>query len=60
MQHTVSVDEVDTVVPTASAPAENELEQSLEDTRINISTMQLLASTPTAPVLDDMPRIIPG
>lgn len=63
VQPIISVDEVDTVVPPihiASAPAEDELEQTLEDTRINISTIQLMTSMPTAPVLDDMPHIIPG
>ncbi|XP_016841839.1 ectopic P granules protein 5 homolog isoform X2 [Nasonia vitripennis] len=59
VQQTVSVDEVDTIVPTASAPAEEEIEQTLEDTRINISSMQIMASAPTAPVLNDMPCIIP-
>lgn len=59
MLHTVSVDEVDTVVPTASAPAEDEIEQTLKDTQIGISTLHM-TSAPTAPVLDDMPCIISG
>ncbi|KAJ8667148.1 hypothetical protein QAD02_008810 [Eretmocerus hayati] len=56
-----SQEEVDTVqvVPLASAPAEEDLEQSIEATQINISMMQLMESVPSAPVLEEeTPRSI--
>ncbi|KAJ8664218.1 hypothetical protein QAD02_024467 [Eretmocerus hayati] len=56
-----SQEEVDTVqvVPLASAPAEEDLEQSIEAIQINISMIQLMESVPSAPVLEEeTPRSI--
>lgn len=51
-----SADEVDTVVPVASAPEADELIRPWE----NVTTMNLVEIAPSAPVLEENPCTIPG
>lgn len=49
---------VDTVIPQASAPTVEDLDESVEETQVNVPFIPELA--PSAPVLDDVPYTIPG
>jgi hypothetical protein len=60
MSECTSLDEPDTVGIVASAPPEEDLESSIEDTCLRISNVQLMESAPSAPVLDEIPRTVPS